>query len=118
MGTHPLLTYQTGRSPVHIGLGRLITALGVAILLGLSVFSDRTEAKAKLNRLSEASYAAAYPTYRKALKASATHSDGYLVAVAIALLFMILMYEGTAWAIGWGLGYLDTLSERRAAVES
>ena len=34
------------------------------------------------------------------------------LAVAIALLIMILMYEGAAWAIGWTLGYLDALTER------
>jgi len=109
MATHPLLFYQTTRGPVYIVLGRLIAAGLLAVILSLSVTSDRDKAKRELALLTEKSYAAGYARHRTELKEVATQSDGRLVGVGGMLLFFILAYEGSAVLLGWGIGYVKTV---------
>jgi hypothetical protein len=86
--------------------GRIMAALVLCLLFWFTLAHDRQEAKDKLRRMTRTSYAADYEKERTRIKETAEESDGYLLGITTILGCFVLIYEGGAFAFGWGLSRL------------
>jgi hypothetical protein len=86
--------------------GRLMAIVAVTVLVWLLLVDQRDEARHKLPTFTPSAHAAEYQKTVAKLKETAQASNAFLVVVAVLIGAMVLVYEGTAWGLGWALARL------------
>lgn len=86
--------------------GRLMAIVAIIVLVWLLLIDERDEARHKLPTFTPSAHAAEYQKTAAKLKETAQASNGFLAVVAVFIGGIVLVYEGTAWGLGWALARL------------
>jgi hypothetical protein len=97
-------------------VGRLVAAIILGAGLALSIAGDQKADREQGRTLTREQYEKDFESHRDELLHSDDNTPPALLGVAIVLVVVVFvaLFEFTAWLLGFGVGYLDDLLQRRA----